>query len=280
VFVILVQLSFQTLNASPDSANIASSKKRKVTSPLVGSKSSKVSKFLKKDCINQSSLENKIENTRETNDSKECIVITEDNERKESEQSDQQGDEDKKNDVTPKRSSAGKNKKLDKSQRKSGALTKFFKKTDRKTESTADDTHDAHESKGEQDLEDTSIREKGEDEVCSNENLDASGKSNSQISQANVELKNLSVHDTKGSFFRQSDSNVVILSSDNESSSELDKSISNKNKETQEPESNQETDKDAKKKLRTPTSKQLEKREEIVRRKEEKLKLKMVHCAV
>jgi len=205
-------------------------------------------------------------------------VITEDNERKELEQSDQQGDEDKKNDVTPKKSSAGKNKKLDKSQQKSGALTKFLKKTDKKTESTTDN-NDTHESKTEQDLQDTSIR-KTEDEVCSNENLASSGKSNSQICQANEESKSLSVHDTKGSFFQQSDSNVVILSSDNESSNELDKSISNKNKETQESESSQETDKDAKKKLRTPTPKQLEKREEIVRRKEEKLKLKMVHCAV
>jgi len=239
-----------------------------------------VSKFFKKDCVNQSSEEDKIENTREANDGgKECIVVTENNEKKELEQSDGQSDENKRNDVTPKRSSVGKNKKLDKSQQKSGALTKFFKKTD-KNENTADN-NDTHKSKVEQDLQATSIQ-KEEDEICLNENLEPSRKSNLQLDkELKVKIERFNIHDIK-SFPFQSDSDVVILSSDNESSDELDKSILNKSKETQESGSvvNEETNKNAKKKLKTPTSKQLEKKEEIDRRKEEKLKLKMVRCAV
>ncbi|RLU19046.1 hypothetical protein DMN91_009404 [Ooceraea biroi] len=281
------QLPFQALNSAKlsPSTNIEPNKKRKVTSPLVSLKSPKVSKLSKKDHLNQNILEDEEENVRGS--SKECIVVSDDekkdvqseqsvdDEKKDVQSKQSVDDENKKGDITPKRSSLGKNKKLDKSQQKSGALTKFLKKTDRKI--TADSDGSTRESKSRQDLQDTSVQEE-KNEVSLDESLEpqSSDKYKLQMSQGK---ESPSVHNDKQAespSFQQWDSDVAVLSSDNENPSELDGSTLSRNEETEEsavpvtPKS----DKHVMKTLKRLTPKQLEKREEIARRKEEKLKLR------
>lgn len=250
-------------------------KKRKVTSPLVGSKTSKISKVAKNDCCDQDIVE-ETTNAREKNDSEDCIT---DDVNKDFEQNDWQDDENKEVKGTSKRSSLGRNKKLDKSQQKSGALTKFLKKNIYgQTENTAND--DARESKARQNLQNTFIEVEKNEEECLDESSDlqSSEKSKSQAFQINEKLDDSSVsdQDTKDSVFQQSYSNIVILSSDNESSNELDKSTSSRNEEIRTSTTPVTPKTNKKKQLKRLSTKQLEKRQEIARKREEKLKLRMV----
>lgn len=244
-------------------------KKRKVTSPLVESRSPKVSKVSKKDCFDQNIPEEEVENATEKDNSVKCIVITDD--KKELEQNSRQ-DANKKHDVTSKRSakdSVRKTKKLDKSQQKSGALTKFLKRTDR-TRNIADDGTRQQ---------DTSVQEE-KDEVCLDESMESLDRSKSEVFEAEKKSESSSVRDknAKSSLFHQSDREITILSSDDEMPSMLNQSTSSINEETKSPATfvTSTSDKDAKNKSKLLTPKQLEKRRETTRRKEEKLKLKMV----
>ncbi|XP_071643741.1 uncharacterized protein [Temnothorax longispinosus] len=304
------QLPFQMLSSSksPSSTdNVPNKKKRKVMSPLVGSKSPKVVKLATKENLvrNVHEKEGEERKLNRSNDSVE--IITSDDEKKDLEQSDQQ--KTNKGDSTPKRS-LRKKKKLDRSQQNLGALTKFLKKTDKEVEES-DVSHDNNlsEFKDDKDCQDTSVH-KEKNEICLNEGSgtsvirselqddkdcqdtsvhkekneiclnESSGTSvirselqdTSQLSETDDRVANKDVD----SSLQETDCNITILSSDNEASSELDKSISSTSKEiTDKPTTpvTPKTDKDMKNKKLTP--KQLEKRKEIVRRKEEKQRLKM-----
>lgn len=291
-------MPFQALSSakSSDNTNVPKKKKRKVASPLVEFKSSKLSK-LSKDCHDPIVPKTKAESdAREKSDSKDCIVITEENNL---EQNSLQ-DENKKINVTHKRGSLGKTKKLEKTQQKSGALTKFLKKTDEKSKSVVGDKDDdMHKSQAREDVSDVTMEEEEEEEEKEKEKekeenadntvsseLQSSSKATSQQSQANRELTNSSnVHDSdmKSSSFPQSDSDA-ILSSDNEIH-ELNESILSRNEETEQvgvtcvtPKSEKNANKA--KDLKRLTPKQLEKRREIARKREEKLKLRMVRWKI
>ncbi|XP_018345233.1 PREDICTED: chromatin assembly factor 1 subunit A-like [Trachymyrmex septentrionalis] len=283
------QLPFQILSSSksPNSTdNESNTKKRKIKSPLVGSKSSKVLKLATKENSVKKVPEKKREDASEkkldVNDDIEIILDDE----KDLEQSDQQ--DTRKIDSTSKNNTLGKNKKLDKSQQKLGALTKFLKKTDKEIEKIdyidnlpeqKDSNHGNNllELKDKKDCQDISVH-KETNEVCINESLDAqsirSELDTSQLSEIDDSIVN---KDTDLSL-QKTDCDITILSSDNEDSSELDTSISNRNKETNKPASpvTPKTDKNNKKnKIKKLTPKQLQKRQEIIKRKEEKQKLKM-----
>lgn len=279
--VISAQLPFQTLTStksSPNSTNSVPNKKRKVTSPLVGSKTSKIFKVAKNDCCDQDIVE-ETTNAKEKNDSEDCVVIMDNVNKDFFEQNDRQDDENKEVKGTSKRNSLGRNKKLDKSQQKSGALTKFLKKNIHgQTENTAND--DARESKARQNLQNTFIEVEKNEEECLDESseLQPSEKSKSQAFQMNEKLDDsrVSDQDTKGSVFQQSHSNIIFLSSDDESSNELDKSTSSRNEEIRTSTTPVTPKTDKKKQLKRLSTKQLEKRQEIARKREEKLKLRMV----
>jgi len=223
-------------------------------------------------------------------DVNEDIEIILDDEKEDLEQSDQQ---DRKIDSTSKRNTLGKNKKLDKAQQKPGALTKFLKKTEienyKEIEKSdhvdnlpeqKDNNHDNNllELKDKKNSQDISVH-KETNEVCMNESLDAqcirSELNTSQLS----EIDNSIVDKDTDLSLQKTNCDITILSSDNEASSELDTSISNRNKEPDKRPASPvtpKTDKDIKNKIKKLTPKQLQKRQEIIKRKEEKQKLKMV----
>ncbi|XP_070166024.1 chromatin assembly factor 1 subunit A-B isoform X2 [Polyergus mexicanus] len=275
------QLPFQISSASksPNSTNnMSNKKKRKVISPSVGSKNSKMIKLT----IKENSVPNIFEDERENageeklNSSDEIEIITLDEAKKNLEQNDQQDGKKIETDTTPKRSLLGKIKKLDRTQQKSGTLTKFFKKIDKETESDC-----LYELKDKQN-QNTFVHEE-ENEICLNESLGTQATESilQNLCQENKQLKDIKVvsKGTDHSFSQNLDCDITILSSDNEDSSELDKSTLNE-------EGNEEitnklatpitpkTDKTANKKIIKLTPKQLEKRQEIARKKEEKLRLK------
>ncbi|KYM95572.1 Chromatin assembly factor 1 subunit A-B [Cyphomyrmex costatus] len=281
------QLSFQTLSSSksPNSTdNKCNMKKRKIKTPLIGSKSSKMIKLATK----ENSVKKVPEKERESTSEKELdisndIVISDD-EKNDLSQSDQQNT--RKIDSTPKRNNVGKNKKQDKSQQKPGALTKFLKKTDKEFEKS-DDINNLSEQKSsddnnlpelkDKDCQDTSVHNET-NEVCTNESSDTqcirSELDTSQLSEIDD-----SVNKDTDLSLRETDCDITILSSDNEALSELDKSISSINKATDKPTSpvtptTPKTDKD-KNQIKKLTPKQLQRRQEIVKKKEEKQRLKM-----
>lgn len=213
-------------------------------------------------------------NERKLNSSNDTIeIISDDDKRKNLEQSDQQ--KMWKGDSTPKRRS--KNKKLDRSQQKPGALTKFLKKTDREVEESDISHNNLSELKNKKNDQNTTVHNEQND-ICSNESSDT--PFNSSELQNTSQLNETDNHVVgKDADLQESDCDINILSSDNEASSELDRSISNKSKETPEKSVTPvtpKTDKETKNKIKKLTPKQLEKRQEMAKRKEEKLKLKMV----
>lgn len=265
---------------SPSGAdNVPNKKKRKVLSPL-GSKSPKVIKLGTKENSVRSIHEKEGEDTneRKLNSSNDSVEIISDDEKKNLEQSDEQ--KMCKGDNTPKRKS--KNKKLDRSQQKSGALTKFLKKTDRQIEESDISHNNLSELKDKKDDQSTTVH-KGKNDVCSDESLDVSFNSSelqdtiqTQLNETDegVASKNADLS------LQESDCDITILSSDNEASSELDKSLSNISKETPDKSAipvTPKTNKEMINKIKKLTPKQLEKKQEIAKRKEEKLKLKMVN---
>lgn len=265
---------------SPSSTDNVSNKKRKVTSPLVGSKSSKVVRLATKENLVRSIHVKEVQedtSEKKLNSSNDSIEIISDDEKKDQEQSDQQ--KTMKSDSTPKRRSLGKNK-LDRAQQKPGALTKFFKRIDREVEDN-DNNYDDNlpELKDKKDYQDTSVyNEKNED--CLNESSDvpfiqSELQNTSQLNETNDTVASENADPP----LQESDCDIV-LSSDNETSSELNKSMLNRSKETETGKPvtpvTPKTDKDTKNKIKKLTPKQLEKRKEIARKKEEKLKLKMV----
>lgn len=279
MLVISAQLPFQMLSSkSPSSTDNMSNKKRKVTSPLVGSKSSKVVRLAtKENSVRVHAKEGEDTSEKKLNSSNDSVEIILDDEKKDLEESDQQ--KTVKDDSTPKRRSLGKNK-LDRSQQKPGALTKFLKRIDREVEES--DIHDDNlsEVKDKKDCQNASVYNE-KNEICLNESSDAPFiqselQNTSQLSETNDPVTSNDADPP----LQESDCDITIVSSDNEASSELNKSISNRSNEseTDKPASpvTPKTDKDTKNKIKKLTPKQLEKRQEIARRKEEKLKLKMV----
>ncbi|KAL0126090.1 hypothetical protein PUN28_004899 [Cardiocondyla obscurior] len=274
------QLPFQMLNSSKTTSsksNEINKKKRKVISPLVGSKSPKVVKLATKENSEVRSINEKEEDEDKIkiNTSNSSIEeITPDDKKKDLEQIDQKKIE--KGD-TLKRSSLGKNKKMDKLQQKPGTLTKFLKKSDNEMENI-DISHENNlsELKDEKNCKSTTLHKK-KIEVCLNETSD--------VSLTQSELQNTSqLNETYDDVinaepsFKTSDCDIDILSSDDEAVSELNKSLINRKNETTDksatpvtPKSN----KDTKNKVKKLTPKQIEKKQEIAKRKEEKLKLRM-----
>jgi len=265
---------------SPSSTdNVPSKKKRKIISSSIESKSPKMIKLATKENLVKSVPEKEGEDASEgkldsSNDSIE--IITSNDEKKGLDQNDQQ--KARKSDNTPKNRNLGKNKKVDRSQQKPGALTKFLKRTDREVEES-DISHDNNLSKlKNKDCQDTPVH-KEKNEICLNENSDVQLIPSELQDTSRLNETNRVANKDVDSSLQESDCDITILSSDNETSSELDKSISNRNKEiTDGPATpvNPKTDKDIKEKIKRLTPKQLEKRQEIARRKEEKKRLKMV----
>lgn len=278
ILILSVQLSFQMSSSSKspnNTNNMSNKKKRKVISPI-GSKNSKVIKLTIKENSVPNVFEDEIENIEEKkfNSSDEIEIIIPDEEEKNLEQNDQ--DEKKiESDTTPKKS-LGKNKKLNKSKQKPGTLTKFFKKLNKKTESSL------HELKDKQNCQ--NIVHKDENEVCSNESSTTQTNASTlqNLPQENEQLKDIKIvsKSTDSSLSQKSDCDVTILSSDNEDLSELDKSTLSGNEErTSKPVTpvTPKSNKVANKKTIKLTPKQLEKREEIAKRREEKSRLKKVY---
>ncbi|XP_036149729.1 uncharacterized protein LOC105830502 [Monomorium pharaonis] len=223
------QLPFQMLSASksPSSSdNVSNKKKRKIVSPSIESKKSKVIKLATKENLVRSTPEKEKEDTteRKLNSSNESVEIISD-EKKDLEQSDQQKIR-KSLDSTPKRKSVGKNKKLDRSQQKPGALTKFLKKTDREIEES-DIRHDNNLSELKiKDCQDISVHKK-ENEIFESE-IDKS--SDGQFIQSELQNKQdkhvneiddcVANKDAADCSLPESDCDITILSSDNEASKE------------------------------------------------------------
>lgn len=256
---------------------MSNKKKRKVISPSVGSKNSKMIKLT----IKENSVPNVFEDERENieekklNSSDEIEIIIPDEEKKNLEQSDQDGKK-MESDITPKKS-LGKNKKLNRSQQRPGALTKFLKKLDKETESDG-----LHELKDKQDCQNIFVH-KDENEICLTESsVTQTNESILQnLPQENKQLKDIKTvsKSTDHSLPQKPDCDITILSSDNEDLSELDKSTLSGNEEITSKSVTPVTPKTdkANKKIIKLTPKQLEKRKEIARRKEEKLRLKKVY---
>lgn len=281
------QLPFQTLNSSksPNSTdNVSNKKKRKIISPLVGSKSSKVIKLATKENLIEDIPEKEEEkedaSEMKLNSSNDSVEIITPNDEKKDLESDQQ--KARKDDSTPRRKGLGKNKKLDGPQQKPGALTKFLKRTDMEVnESDISNDNNLSELKDKKDCQDTSVhKEKNEDSL--NESAGAQFSSSElQNTSQNMSLSETDVcvaNKDADSSLRESDCDITILSSDNEASSELDKSVSSRDKETPGNPTTPVTpksDRDSQNKIKKLTPKQLEKRKEIARRKEEKQRLRM-----
>ncbi|XP_032683554.1 chromatin assembly factor 1 subunit A-B [Odontomachus brunneus] len=263
------QLPFQTLSASksPNSTNNMPNKKRKVVSPLEEIKNSKMIKYAKENSAKDISEEKeKVEEKSDTDS--ECIELISDQEEKDLEQSSEQNDEEKTKIETPKRNFIKKNKTLKKSQKKSGALTKFLTKADSEPTSTS-----LKSRTQELDCQNTSREENGEIPLSLQ-----SLESPLHMSHVSKEMNQVNVIENPN-ISQESDSDIAILSSDDEAPSELDKSITSINEEktikSPIPTTPKSGDKDEKIKFKKLTPKQLEKRQEIAKRKEEKAKLKM-----
>lgn len=268
LIVISARLPFQTLSVSksPNSTNNVPNKKRKVVSPLEELKSSKIIKFTKENSVKDTSEEQEDAEEKPDTD-RECIELISDQEEKYLEQSsDEEHANKEKIDTTPKRSSLKKSKTLEKSQKKSGALTKFLTKVDSEPTSSLVHDSDLHKSENEKDCQNISVHE------------EESGSPLLNTSQVNEEIEDIKIVE-RSNTYQDSDSDVAVLSSDTEAQSELDKSKSSINEEKvtklatpTTPKSNKED----KMKLKKLTPKQLEKKQEVARRKEEKAKLKIV----
>lgn len=268
LFDISAQLPFQTLSASksPNSTNNVPNKKRKVASPLEGLKDSKIIKYAKENSAKNTSEEKEEVEEKSDTDS-ECIELISDQGEKDLEQS---SDDEKKMkiDTTPKRNSVTKNKTLEKSQKKFGALTKFLMKAD------SEPTSSSPKSKNESDYQNIYVHEENS-EICSNLQ---SLESPLHVSCVSKEMDKVNVIENPN-ICQESDSDIAILSSDDEVPSELDKSRTSINEEkisTSATPATPKSDKDEKMKFKKLTPKQLEKRQETAKRKEEKAKLKMV----
>lgn len=246
-------------------------KKRKVVSPLEGFKSNKIIKYTKENSDKSISKE-KDEAEEKCDTDCECIDLISDQEEKDLGQSSKQDCEtkvkphQKKMDTTPKRDSLTKGKILKKSRKKSSALTKFLMKTDSEL------MNSSHKATDEStDCPNTSACEENSEILSSSQ----SPESSLHTSCVNEEMDNIVTEDPN--ICQDSDSDIVSLN--NEATSELDKSRTSISEESSgkpaiptTPKSN----KDEKIMSKKLTPRQLEKRQEIARKREEKAKLKMV----
>lgn len=252
-------------------------KKRKITTPLVGSKSSKILKFTTKDNSVKNSKDDKGVIEIKLNSSSESDEIILDEEKKDLEKDNQQNHEkNKRIETTPtSKNSLRKNRKLDKSQQKTGALNRFLKKAENEAISNVNNDNSLCESKSEQEQQSTCVQ-KEINEIYLNENPNKQSES-----QLNEKLDDTNItDDANQSLCQELDSDVALSSSDNETASELDKTTSDKNKEINSKSTTPKTpktSKNMKEGIKKLTPKQLEKRKEIAKRKEEKLRLKEVH---
>nr|XP_012230666.1 PREDICTED: chromatin assembly factor 1 subunit A-B [Linepithema humile] len=281
------QLPFHTSSSSksPNTNNVPNKKKRKIATSLGEYKSPKILKLATKEnsVKNVSEDEKEDEETKldSSSDSNEMIL---DEKKKDLEKDNQQNHKkNKKIDTTSSRKvSLDKSRKLDKSQQKTGALKKFFKKAEKEAKGNTNRDNSLCKSKSKQKQQDTSVQNE-RNEICLNKNPNKQ----SSKSQANEKLDPADIADKDANYShcQELDSDTAILSSDNETASELDKTISSRNEETTSkstpttpttpttPKSSK-TSKNMKEKIKKLTPKQLEKRQEIAKRKEEKLRLK------
>lgn len=258
-----------------------SSKKRKVLSPLEGcTKPKKAKKRIIKENSPTSACKNEEEDIEEKHDVEVIEILDE-----EKEDLEQDCKKSTNINITPK-SSARKNKIMDKANKKSGALTKFLKKTDKKVGRGINHDDDMCELKDEQDCLNKSVHNE-ESDICNKDSNEHYVESTlKRVSEIIGKLKNDDVTNKSMESYSScqgSDSDIAILSSDNEMLDDSSKSVTNGNETTSKSASPAscsspalKDDKDMKKKLTTSAQKQLAKKQEIARRKEEKRRLRMV----
>lgn len=251
------------------------SRKRKLTSPLIECKSSKAIKFTEEpneDFI-ESTFESSIEENAkdEFNNCDKNIEVTINKEDQDIKQDDGQNHEkNEKLDVTPKRT---RNAKIN--QRATNALTKFLKDTDKQMKNIKCDGNSLElEDKIGQNMH---LQEK-EDDICS-ECTDIQS-TQSQVIERLEDTNSTTSKNKENDQFCDKSINSIISSSNIEDKNILDKSISNSD--TEETDRNAtnsvilKDDNDIKKGSKTLTPKQLQKRQEIAKKKEEREKLRMV----
>lgn len=253
-------------------------KKRKITTSLAGCKSPKILKFTTKENSETNVFEDEKKDEEikinSSSDSNEIIFDEEEKDLKKDNQQDHK--KNKKNDTIPSKNSLRKSRKLDKSEEKTGALKKFFKKAEKKGKSKTNHDNMLYELKSGQEHQDISVQ-KETNEICLNKNL--SKQSSESRANEKLDYTDITDKDANHSLCQDFDSDIAILSSDNETTNELDKTISSRNEETTRQSTiptTPKTPKNMEKKIKKLTPKQLEKRQEIAKRKEEKLRLREV----
>lgn len=240
-------------------------KKRKVVSPLEELKSSKIIKFTKENSAKDISEEKKEPEEKPDTDRKYMELISDQEEEDLEKSSEQDEVKSKQSDTTPKRSFLKKSKTLEKSQKKSGTLTKFLMKIDDQSSNNLNNDSNLNKLENE-DCQNISV---GEEEI---------GSPFQHTSPTNEEIEDTQIAE-KPSTSQDSESDITMLSSDTEAQSELDMSktsISEEKMIKTETPVTPKSDKEAKYKLKKLTPRQIEKKQEIIRKKEEKAKIKMV----
>ncbi|XP_076231223.1 uncharacterized protein LOC143177244 isoform X2 [Calliopsis andreniformis] len=255
------QLSFQ--NQSPtESSTVTRNKKRKLTSPSVDVRSPKLVKTSKKklsEIVKNTKLNSSINGA--PNEISECIDLSEDMEAenlKENTTTNKVESENKKK--TPRRASTGQKKLKEKDKVKSSPLTKFLKKTDKEVESSRE-----------------SCQSPLQDKSSSDKSCDTDTHKNASQVENSFENK---IGDTPSRASRSvcysSDSDVSIVSSDNEDKEEQSKPNGDAEKDTQfdspKISTTPKTDKTKQKKL---TPKQHEQKLLSAKKQEERKRLKM-----
>lgn len=264
------RLPFQMLS-SVESPNSISNKKRKLSSPSIEYKSPKVLKITSKENSLEDVAEDKMESTSNSaNESDGSLEVIEDDriddtqERSESDTADN-----RRRNVTPKRSFVGKARKLH-NKKKSSALAKFFTKSDQKSE-TGEDVPDMTNDKN---------KVEGSNEVLEDQPVEYTSQSPDSTKD---EKKDIISHEENSSHVSECESTTISSEEDDKKSdndeSNLDESLRNdsprvlKNTRSAKSLNADKTMNDIKQKKLTP--KQQERQLQIAKRKEEQQRLRM-----
>lgn len=261
--LISAQLPFQSSVQSP---SVVKNKKRKLTSPSVECRSPKTIKVLEKNLTKENVDNTKSAANIDTKDDDNCIDIIKDTEIenvKENTTSNKVDARDKFE--TPKRTSTVQ-KKLEKQEKlKSSSLTKFLQKTDKQEDKLKEESQ---------------VSVQKEDDSTKNtpkKGID-SGTSVSQTNTVNNKIEDSPsiLNDS----LSQSDSDIAIISSDNEEKDEQTKSATSTTENASDTLQILKTPTTEKSKQKKLTPKQQEKQLLSAKKKEERKKLKMVSCNV
>ncbi|KAG7197927.1 hypothetical protein KM043_016164 [Ampulex compressa] len=260
------RLPFQMLS-SLESANKVPNKKRKLTSPLIECKSSKMIKITTKENsienVDEAEVNGDVSNrVNESNSSVEILTDVEVEESIESKTSEDKEVQD--NNETPKRSSRRSKRAKSKDNGTAGALTKFFKKTEKNLDIIGNHQNDSIQHKEIDEIQDKTLNVRAGDTV--------SESKNSQNEKR--EESNEMINDVSKCF--DTDSDDTLSSSENEEKEEQEKSNTTmdnvRNATTSTPKTEDSLENAKRRKL---TPKQLERRKESAKKREEKEKLRM-----